>query len=448
MRLVKPDKVRSVVLISGGLDSATMLAEAVEKSDEVIGVHYNYGQPTEEIELEKAKKLAEHYGIKLYIKDIHDIIAKGGLTDSGKDFTVGTEASGFSSGFVPQRNLLLLTITGGMAEQLGFNHLYIGLQGSDCLANPEISWEWLAGFFEGGGSTSKDSTTNKNYDRYTFTLSNLDEDLLVRIKCFLEDNLKIKSSIDKFKSQSTCTLRVWRKEDVLKICSTLAPYIRCGDSLKVERIRELGIEVSADQDISWEWLAGFWEADGSICHINKYKKKNNNVTSGIDLIFTQKDRGILEKIQTKIGGNIRKSKIWYDLRVYISKKNVQVLNNIRRQIRTGRRAFQIDRHVVAGLILLSEYKTFAPYPDCTEVFRYLAEALLNVSAQKPIKIIAPLLPETKRGVLKKAVSLGVPLEYTYSCYKPINGKPCGKCNACIERVDAFKKAEIKDPAYA
>jgi len=138
---------KSVVLLSGGLDSATVLAQAVKDSEEVIAVHFSYHQPTEKIELEKAISLAIHYDVKLVIKDIHNVIAKGGLTEEGKDFASNpVEESGVSAGYVAFRNLLLLTIAAGVGASRwkeGEIGVWIGAQATDKSAYADCRFDFL-----------------------------------------------------------------------------------------------------------------------------------------------------------------------------------------------------------------------------------------------------------------------------------------------------------------
>lgn len=94
---------------------------------------------------------------------------------------------------------------------------------------------------------------------------------------------------------------------------------------------------------------------------------------------------------------------------------------------------------------------FSGYPDCTKEFVNQFQKTIEVGTKvgkygKKIKISAPLLNYTKEDILKLALKLKVPLHLTWSCY---NGekKPCGRCDACKIRQNAFKKLNIKDPVY-
>lgn len=62
-----------------------------------------------------------------------------------------------------------------------------------------------------------------------------------------------------------------------------------------------------------------------------------------------------------------------------------------------------------------------------------------------IQLRNPLNGLTKEGVVRLCNAYDVPLELTWTCWLG-GSKPCGKCAACAKRLDAFKKAELVDPA--
>lgn len=64
---------------------------------------------------------------------------------------------------------------------------------------------------------------------------------------------------------------------------------------------------------------------------------------------------------------------------------------------------------------------------------------------KQIRIILPLINMMKDEVIKKGVEIGAPLELTWSCYFGEPKSPCGKCDQCNWRREAFKKAGLEDP---
>lgn len=118
----------SVVLASGGVDSAVTLAEATEASDGVVMLHFRYGQPTELRELRCVTDLADHYGHDLEVMDLNDAFAKfsGGLTDESVDLSVHTADDGVATSYVPMRNTIFLSLAAGLAEILEAEHLWYG----------------------------------------------------------------------------------------------------------------------------------------------------------------------------------------------------------------------------------------------------------------------------------------------------------------------------------
>jgi len=93
---------------------------------------------------------------------------------------------------------------------------------------------------------------------------------------------------------------------------------------------------------------------------------------------------------------------------------------------------------------------YSNYPDCRGEFFDAFRAVVRTGTKtgtgaKPVDIVTPILNSTKVEILKKGMDLGVPFEYTWSCYSG-GEEPCGVCESCVFRVDAFKQAGIEDPA--
>jgi len=85
------------------------------------------------------------------------------------------------------------------------------------------------------------------------------------------------------------------------------------------------------------------------------------------------------------------------------------------------------------------------YPDCREEFVDAQNCTVKLATGKTdLVIVAPFIRKTKEQIVKLGKSLGVPFEDTWSCYKG-NEKACGKCGTCIERLQAFKANNLKDP---
>lgn len=75
------------------------------------------------------------------------------------------------------------------------------------------------------------------------------------------------------------------------------------------------------------------------------------------------------------------------------------------------------------------------YPDCLPAYVHAFQQVMNVATQQaveghPPRLIAPLLHLNKKQIATEALRLGVPLNDTFSCYRPVNGKACNHCDAC------------------
>lgn len=84
------------------------------------------------------------------------------------------------------------------------------------------------------------------------------------------------------------------------------------------------------------------------------------------------------------------------------------------------------------------------YPDCKPSF---VVSMANAFAHcdwHPLKLEAPFLSLDKGDIALIGKRLGVPYQITWSCYLG-SDRPCGKCGACAERTEAFKKAGMMDP---
>lgn len=108
------------------------------------------------------------------------------------------------------------------------------------------------------------------------------------------------------------------------------------------------------------------------------------------------------------------------------------------------------KDVEASIFIAANAIDYSGYPDCRpEYYKQMEKALLQgsklgIQYQKPISIETPIILKTKSEIVKMAIDLEVPLEYTWSCYE--GGElPCGKCDSCILRAKGFAEAGYKDP---
>ena len=75
------------------------------------------------------------------------------------------------------------------------------------------------------------------------------------------------------------------------------------------------------------------------------------------------------------------------------------------------------------------------YPDCSPAFVRALDQLAQNDVG--ISVAAPLIDMTKADVVREAMESGVDLRFTWSCYEPIDGKQCGRCNSCKEVARAM-----------
>lgn len=84
------------------------------------------------------------------------------------------------------------------------------------------------------------------------------------------------------------------------------------------------------------------------------------------------------------------------------------------------------------------------YPDCRPEFVKAINKVASLSHFYPIKIEAPYLNKTKAFIASEGKRIGVNYLDTWTCYKG-GIKACGKCGSCVERLEAFDLADMRDP---
>lgn len=84
------------------------------------------------------------------------------------------------------------------------------------------------------------------------------------------------------------------------------------------------------------------------------------------------------------------------------------------------------------------------YPDTTQIYVDVMNLMLAIGSRDQPKIVAPLVKMTKAQIVQRGEELKVPWQITWSCYKGL-AKPCGICNACVQREKGFREAGVEDP---
>ena len=137
---------KAVVLLSGGLDSATTLAIAKSEGYECYALSVNYHQ-RHIAELEAAKKVAIQFNVKDHKTVEMDLswMLTSALTNP--DLKVPTELSThIPITYVPARNTLMLTLALGWAEVIGAHDIFIGVNAVDYSGYPDCRPEYIAQF--------------------------------------------------------------------------------------------------------------------------------------------------------------------------------------------------------------------------------------------------------------------------------------------------------------
>lgn len=98
---------------------------------------------------------------------------------------------------------------------------------------------------------------------------------------------------------------------------------------------------------------------------------------------------------------------------------------------------------------------YSGYPDCRPEFIAAFERLANLATKAGVegttrfRIHTPLISLTKAEIIRTGLALGVDYSLTHSCYDPLpDGRPCGRCDACLLRAKGFLEAGIADPLVA
>jgi 7-cyano-7-deazaguanine synthase len=87
----------------------------------------------------------------------------------------------------------------------------------------------------------------------------------------------------------------------------------------------------------------------------------------------------------------------------------------------------------------------ATFPDNTPQFVEAINHSLYYSTENHAKVVAPVIDMDKVAIIKKGIEIGAPLDLSWSCYYS-EKKPCGKCESCMRRARAFRRAGAADPS--
>ncbi len=156
----------AIVLLSGGLDSSTVLAMARDGGHELVALTFDYGQRHIR-ELNSARKMAKHFKVKEHIVVPLDLgkLLKSSLTDGSLSVPKGRGRDDIGkavpSTYVPGRNIIFLSIASSIAESRGALAVFIAANAVDFSGYPDCTPEFISTFqkaIEVGTRTGKEGT--------------------------------------------------------------------------------------------------------------------------------------------------------------------------------------------------------------------------------------------------------------------------------------------------
>ncbi|HEX6280156.1 MAG TPA: 7-cyano-7-deazaguanine synthase QueC [Pyrinomonadaceae bacterium] len=141
---------KSVCLVSGGMDSCVTAAIAREENEDLAFLHISYGQRTEARERKAFNDIADFYGVEERLDVSIEHLAKIGgssLTDEKISVTeADLESKEIPTSYVPFRNANMLSIATSWAEVIGATSIYIGAVAEDSTGYPDCRPEFYEAF--------------------------------------------------------------------------------------------------------------------------------------------------------------------------------------------------------------------------------------------------------------------------------------------------------------
>jgi 7-cyano-7-deazaguanine synthase len=141
----------AIVLLSGGLDSSTVLALAKERGYDVVALTFDYGQKHKR-ELNSSRKMARRFKAKEHIivpLSLGELL-RSSLTRESMSIPENRTAEEISSGvpstYVPSRNIIFLSIAASIAESRGAEAIFIATNSVDFSGYPDCTAEFMSAF--------------------------------------------------------------------------------------------------------------------------------------------------------------------------------------------------------------------------------------------------------------------------------------------------------------
>ena len=203
-----------MVLLSGGLDSATVLAVARDRGYACHAISYDYGQ-RHGAELAAAQHVAAALGAVEHKVVSLDLGSIGGsaLTDDAIDVPE-TPSEGIPVTYVPARNTVFLAIALGWAEVLGARDLFIGVNAVDYSGYPDCRPEYIAAFESLANLATKAGVEGERF-RVHAPLVDLSKADVVTLYLLPSLNVKLIPQLEKLKPGSRIVSHSFDMEGVI-----------------------------------------------------------------------------------------------------------------------------------------------------------------------------------------------------------------------------------------
>ena len=195
-----PKLKKAVVLVSGGLDSATVLAMARAQNYSCYALSFDYGQ-RHRAELQAAARVAKTLGAIEHKTISLDLAGIGGSALTDAAIAVPEQASdGIPVTYVPARNTIFLSLALGWAEVLAAQDIFIGVNAVDYSGYPDCRPEFIAAFEKTANLATKAGVEGRPFHIHTPLIQlsksqiiqegiNLGVDYAITVSCYQADEL-------------------------------------------------------------------------------------------------------------------------------------------------------------------------------------------------------------------------------------------------------------------
>ena len=159
---------KAVILLSGGLDSTTVLAIAKSRDYECYALSFDYGQKQKSelnsaIEIAKSYQVKEHRIMKVSLSDI----GGSALTDKSINIPDYKKSSGIPVTYVPARNTIFLSLALAWSEIMGSNDIFIGVNSVDYSGYPDCRPEYIEAFEKMANLATKEAVMGNKVTIHT-----------------------------------------------------------------------------------------------------------------------------------------------------------------------------------------------------------------------------------------------------------------------------------------